>query len=353
MHIHDTSSFGFRILTGLAAFVIVVAGMKSAEPILVPFLLSVFIAIISAPPLFWLERHRVPVPIAVLIMISGIIIVMILIGMLAGASIKDFTHELPQYQSRLRVETSGIITWLGQRGIDLSNLNLQSVVDPGKAMGLAANMLNSFGGMLSDGLLIFFTVVFIMTEASSFPVKLRAIYGEQASLGIFDSFIVKVKNYMVIKTIISLLTGLMIAAWLAILGVDYPLLWGLTAFLFNYVPTIGSIIAAIPAILLALIQIGSGTALLAALGYIIINVIFGNIIEPRYMGRGLGLSALVVFLSLVFWGWVLGPIGMLLSVPLTMTVKIALDSHDDTRWLGILLDSESPTLSSEENPPDS
>lgn len=338
------SSFAFRVLTGLAAFVIVVAGMKSAEPILVPFLLSIFIAIISAPPLFWLEHRKVPVPIAVLIMISLIIITIILIGALVGASIKDFTRELPQYQTRLRTETAGLIVWLGQRGIDLSSFDLQRIIDPGKAMSLASNMLNSFGGMLSDGFLIFFTVIFIMTEASSFPIKLRAIYGEQASLGLFDHFLTKVKNYMAIKTVISLLTGLLITSWLAILGVDYPLLWGLLAFLFNYVPTIGSIIAAIPAVLLALIQIGTGTALLTALGYGVVNIIFGNVIEPRFMGRGLGLSALVVFLSLVFWGWVLGPIGMLLSVPLTMTVKIALDSHEDTRWLAILLDSERPLV---------
>lgn len=338
------SSFAFRVLTGLAAFVIVVAGMKSAEPILVPFLLSIFIAIISAPPLFWLERRKVPVPIAVLIMISLIIITIILIGALVGASIKDFTRELPQYQTRLRTETAGLIVWLGQRGIDLSSFDLQRIIDPGKAMSLASNMLNSFGGMLSDGFLIFFTVIFIMTEASSFPIKLRAIYGEQASLGLFDHFLTKVKNYMAIKTVISLLTGLLITSWLAILGVDYPLLWGLLAFLFNYVPTIGSIIAAIPAVLLALIQIGTGAALLTALGYGVVNIIFGNVIEPRFMGRGLGLSALVVFLSLVFWGWVLGPIGMLLSVPLTMTVKIALDSHEDTRWLAILLDSEHPLV---------
>lgn len=338
------SSFAFRVLTGLAAFVIVVAGMKSAEPILVPFLLSIFIAIISAPPLFWLERRKVPVPIAVLIMISLIIITIILIGALVGASIKDFTRELPQYQTRLRTETAGLIVWLGQRGIDLSSSDLQRIIDPGKAMSLASNMLNSFGGMLSDGFLIFFTVIFIMTEASSFPIKLRAIYGEQASLGLFDHFLTKVKNYMAIKTVISLLTGLLITSWLAILGVDYPLLWGLLAFLFNYVPTIGSIIAAIPAVLLALIQIGTGAALLTALGYGVVNIIFGNVIEPRFMGRGLGLSALVVFLSLVFWGWVLGPIGMLLSVPLTMTVKIALDSHEDTRWLAILLDSEHPLV---------
>jgi predicted PurR-regulated permease PerM len=140
-----------------------------------------------------------------------------------------------------------------------------------------------------------------------------------------------------LKTIFSLATGVAIWIWLAIIGVDFALLWGLVAFLLNYVPSIGSIIAAIPAILLALIQLGVGPAVLAGLGYVVVNVVFGSILEPRFMGRGLGLSTLVVFLSLVFWGWILGPVGMVLSVPLTMIVKIAMESNEDTRWIAVML----------------
>jgi len=144
-------------------------------------------------------------------------------------------------------------------------------------------------------------------------------------------------KYLAIKTIFSLATGILVGIWLFILGVDYPILWGLLAFLLNYVPNIGSIIAAIPACLVALIQLGPVYALSAALGYLVLNIAIGSILEPRFMGRGLGLSTLVVFLSLVFWGWVLGPVGMLLSVPLTMIVKIALEGRDDTRKMAILL----------------
>jgi len=125
-----------------------------------------------------------------------------------------------------------------------------------------------------------------------------------------------------------------------VVGVDYPVLWGVIAFFLNFVPNIGSIIAAIPALLLALVQLGPGGTAWAALGYLLANNLVGNVIEPRFMGKGLGLSSLVVFLSLVFWGWVLGTVGMFLSVPLTMTIKIALDSNDDTRWLAILLGPE-------------
>ena len=118
------------------------------------------------------------------------------------------------------------------------------------------------------------------------------------------------------------------------------MLWGVLAFLLNYIPNLGSIIAGTPAVLLAFIQFGLGRALVVAAGYVVINIVFGNMIEPKIMGQRLGLSTLTVFLSLVFWGWVWGPVGMILSVPLTMVVKIALESKTETRWIALLLGSE-------------
>ena len=138
---------------------------------------------------------------------------------------------------------------------------------------------------------------------------------------------------------ISLATGVLVAAWLRIVGVDYALLWGLLAFLLNYIPSIGSFIAAVPAVMLAFLQLGPGDGIVTAIGYLVINTVIGNFIEPRVMGEGMGLSTLVVFLSLIFWGWVLGPVGMLLSVPLTMIMKIALEASDETRWIAVLLGS--------------
>jgi predicted PurR-regulated permease PerM len=203
---------------------------------------------------------------------------------------------------------------------------------------MAANTLAGLSGLLTNVFMILLTVIFILLEASGFPQKLRTALGDpEESLGQFKSITESVNRYLAMKTIFSLATGVAVAIWLAILGVDFALLWGLVAFLLNYVPNIGSIIAAIPAVLLALIQLGVGPALLACLGYVVVNVVFGSILEPKFMGRGLGLSALVVFLSLVFWGWVLGPVGMVLSVPLTMIVKVALESHEDTQWIAVML----------------
>jgi predicted PurR-regulated permease PerM len=214
---------------------------------------------------------------------------------------------------------------------------------PGKIMKMVGNTLTGLSGLLSNVFLILLTVVFILLEAYAFPHKLRtALRNPEESLGRLSRFTESVNRYLAIKTLFSMLTGILIWIWLAVLGVKYALLWGLLAFLFNYVPNIGSFIAAIPAILMALIQLGVSSALLACLGYIVVNIAMGSLVEPRFMGRGLGLSTLVVFLSLVFWGWVLGPVGMLLSVPLTMIVKIALESSEETRWIAVIL-GPSPT----------
>jgi predicted PurR-regulated permease PerM len=330
-----------RLLLGAAAFVVLVAGMRAASELLVPFMLSVFIAIISAPPLFWLKRKGVPTPLAVIIVIVAIFIIAFGLGILVGSSVDDFAQNLPHYQSRLNTLFGGLTVWLGGLGIDIGDQGIVKALDPGAAMRLTSGILTGLSGALTNGFLIILTVIFILLEASSLPGKLHTALSEpEESLPHFEKFTRSIQRYMAIKTLLSLVTGSAIAVWLAIIGVDYPILWGLLAFLLNYVPNIGSIIAAVPAVLLALVQLGGGGAALTGAGYLVVNMVIGNMLEPKIMGRGLGLSTLVVFLSLVFWGWVFGPVGMLLSVPLTMTIKIALDSSEETRWISVLIGSE-------------
>jgi len=323
-----------------ACFVILVAGMRVATPILVPFLLSVFIVILCTPLLFWLQKKGVPETLAVLSILVGVIILFLVLAALVGASLNDFTRSLPEYQRRLAGETAGMIAWLKAHNVELSGRMVTDFFDPAKMMRLTAQMLSGLSGALANGLLILLTVVFMMLEASGFPRKLRmALDNADTALAGFSQFSLSVNQYIGIKTIFSLVTGIIIWLWLVILGVNHAILWGLLAFLLNYVPNIGSIIAAIPAVLLALVQLGPASAMLTAAGYAVVNVVVGSIIEPRFMGKGLGLSTLVVFLSLVFWGWALGMVGMLLSVPLTMIFKIALESSVETRWIAIMLGS--------------
>lgn len=328
----------FNLLLAAASFVVVVAGMKAASSILVLFLLAAFIAVICAPPLFWLQRKGVPRILALLLVIGMVLGVVLILGTIVGTSLNNFTRDWPSYQAKLHGQTVELFESLKDKGLNIDEEGFSEAFNPGSAMKLVTGILTGLGGVLTNGFLILFTVIFILLEASDFPVKLRAISpGQSKTLEFFSIFVANIKRYMALKTLISLVTGSAVAIWLSILGVDYPLLWGMLAFLFNFVPNIGSIISAIPAVLLAFLQLGPGSALLAALGYLVINVSMGNLIEPRVMGRGLGLSTLVVFLSLVFWGWVLGPVGMLLSVPLTMIAKIAFDSNEFTKPLAVLL----------------
>jgi predicted PurR-regulated permease PerM len=195
---------------------------------------------------------------------------------------------------------------------------------------------------VGDSLLIFFTVVFLLVEASTIPTKIRAILSDpDTTLERLSEFLSAVKQYLVIKSLTSLITGVIVTAWLFFLGVDFAVLWGSIAFFMNFVPYVGSIIAAVPVVFLAFLDAGVQDALLVAVGFLAINLVVGNLIEPRFMGRGLGLSTLVVFVSLIFWGWVFGPVGMFLSAPLTMLVKIALENDPRSRWIAILLSSGS------------
>ena len=326
-----------NVLISAAAFVVVVAGMQAAASLLVPFLLAAFIAILCLPPLNWLTARHVPVSVAVLIIALVMMLVGLLIGAFVGSSIADFSHNLPSYQERLKALTGGALNWLTGMGISISSQSVLDALDPSAAMGMAGNLLAGLGHALTNTFLILLTVIFLLIEAAALPHKWHAMGKHAPSMQGFETFVTSVGAYFSIKSWISLATGVFIAIWLAVIGVDYPILWGLVAFLFNFVPNIGSIIAAVPAILLALVQLGGGEALMVGVGYVIANVVMGNVVEPKFMGKGVGLSTLVVFLSLVFWGWVLGPVGMLLSVPLTMIIKLALESGEQTRWLAILL----------------
>ncbi len=338
MHDHTGFSGAARSIIILAAFVVVAAGIKTAESLMVTFLLSGFFAIICAPPFMFMLRKGVPDWLSLMIVVVGITAIQLLFITIIASSVTDFSRDIPLYQERLQQLFVNFVATMEGWGVDVPENVIKQHFDPGVVLKIAANTLGSLGGVLSNSFMIILTVIFMLFEGSNLPNKLQAAFGEDsAHMAHISRFLDNVKSYMTIKTVISLMTGLLIYIWLLVVGVDYALLWGLVAFLFNFVPNIGSIIAAVPAVLLALIQLGPLSAVFAGLGYLVANIVMGNVIEPRYMGRGLGLSTLVVFLSLVFWGWIMGPVGMLLSVPLTMLLKIAFESSDDTKWIAIIM----------------
>ena len=331
------------LLLSLAAFMVVVAGLRAASDLVVRFLLALFIAFICGPIFFWLQRKHFPKAAALIIVLLIILGFSAILGVFIGTSVNDFTRSLPTYQENFIRLIKGVISWLSAKGMDVPAKAILDIFNMNVIMNLVGSMLTTLTGMLSDSFLILLIVVFILLEVSTVPQKVLNIWGEESLTMVeLKKFAEGMQQYIAIKSIISIITGIIVGLALFLLGVDFALLWGVLAFLLNYIPTIGSILASIPPILLALIQLGWGHASLVLLLYLAINNIIGSIIEPRVMASSLGISPLVVLISVIFWGWVLGPIGMLLSVPLTMSIKIYLESRDSTRWLAIIL-SRSPS----------
>jgi predicted PurR-regulated permease PerM len=260
-------------------------------------------------------------------------------GVLVGGSVAGFTEAAPRYRERIELMAADALRWVSTQGIAVPQELTTEIVQPGRVMDLATTTLRGVAAVLSNLLLVSLTIVFIYLEAAGFPEKLQVAFGQSAAAERFAKIRHEINRYLGIKTLISLVTGSLVGSAMAIIGVDFPVLWGALAFLLNYIPNLGSIIAAVPPTLLAAVQLGPGHAIAVALVFAGVNATLGSFLEPYLLGRRLGLSTLVVFLSLIFWGWVWGPVGMLLSVPITMIIKIMLENSQDFRWIAVLLDA--------------
>jgi predicted PurR-regulated permease PerM len=323
-------------IAGILAILLVV---RYAQSIVVPFLLSLFIAIIMSVPVDLLRKRGMSVPIAVGIVALLTIVLEVLIAWMLGNTVSQFSEALPGYQARLNELLDGFSAWLLNKGINVADTGILAALDPKVALNFANTLMLGVGQVLSNAMLIMFTVLFMLLEAWTFPAKLNAMQGVRGGdvMAEIAKVIDSTKNYIVMKALTSLATGILVGLGLAWVGLDYAVLWGFLAFALNFIPNIGSILAAVPAVLLSLLQLGPVETLIVIAIYLGANTIIGSIIEPGLMGRRVGLSTLVVFLSLVFWGWLLGPVGMLLSVPLTMVIKFAAQASEQTQWLAVLL----------------
>lgn len=343
---------GLVWLIGLASVIVIVAGLKAAEAITIPIMLALFIAIISTPFLRMMTKHGVPSSLAVIIVLTVLIVFGGLLATVVSNSIDSFVRQLPHYQIRLQVMLTSLLPMMETLNLPVTREMLMEHVNPSNVMGTVGKALSAVGSLLTNVFLVVFIVIFLLMEEATFPRKIRAAMpNANFTLDAASGFMARVNKYLLIKTIISFITGTLVTVWLMFMGVDFPVLWGLVAMLMNFIPNVGSLIAAVPAVLLALVQLGFGDAAVVALGYVAINVVMGNLIEPRYMGKGLGLSPLVVFLSLLIWGWLFGPVGMFLSIPLTMIVKIALEQYEGTKWIAIMLGNDAPEPKEESEKP--
>jgi predicted PurR-regulated permease PerM len=339
---------GARALLTTACFVVVVAGMRAASEVLLPLLVAVFLSMLAIPPMRRLQRHRVPDWAAIAIVVTLSTVILGAITVVVGQSSTRFYEELPHYRDRLDEILASATAWLRGHELDVPDRDLSGWFDTARAMELAADTARGLLAAVSNLVLVIITMIFMLLEAQTFSRKWALMTRDPSAGGAgsggeggtaLSRASDQVHRYLATKAWLSLANGVAATIVCVACGVDVPLLWGLVALLFNFVPNIGSVLAAIPPVMLAAIDHGPLRALAVAAGYIALNVVIDNIVEPKVMGRRLGLSPLMVFVSLIFWGWVWGPVGMLLSVPLTVVLKIVLEHSADFRWLAIVLGS--------------
>lgn len=339
---------GRHLLTA-ASVVVVVAGLRAAGSLVLPILLAGFLAILSSPLLRWFRRRGLGVGVSVLLTVLAVFAVVAIFALMFSAAVAEAGAAAPAYidqlqqralEARDRLQASSLADYVALDRLDPASLvELVTNTFGGLVRGTVVGVASAF----SFATLVLLTMVFMLAEGAGFLDKLRlATRGrEDLDLSQFRQITHEVQHYLGLKTLMSAATGVLIFFLTWVLGLDFPLFWGLSAFVLNYVPTLGSIIAGVPAVLLAFLQHGFGLAGLVALAYLAVNVGIGNIVEIRLMGSRFRLSTLVVFLSLLFWGFIWGPLGMLLSVPLTRSLVIVLEHTTDQHWVRVLL-SRSP-----------
>ncbi len=324
-----------------AAGVIIIAGLKMGAPIINPILMAVFFSIIILQPIKWLKDKGVHSALSIIIVVFSLLIVFFAIGGAVKESIVEFSKNLPTYKKQLNDISESSITLLNGYGIDVTADSVASNINAGSAFSYASKFIGGVGGVFGQIVLLLLVAAFIIGEAASFPVKLKVILkNPTVSLDNITTISKNIRHYLGIKTVTGLIGGTSVAILLFVMHIQYAIVWGILVLLMRYIPNIGSIIAAIPIMLFVLIQDGLTGVLYVGIGYGLINFIIGQIIEPKFLAKGMNLSTLAVFLSLVFWGWTLGDVGMLLAVPITMAMKISFETRENSRWMAIMLGSE-------------
>lgn len=313
------------------------AGLSASGPYLGPIVLGAFLAILGSAPVLWLRARGLPTLVAVAL-VSAVLAssLFILVSALAN-SLHQVAAALPQYREPLAQLVVQINARLATLGVELRAGDVRAALDPSSLLYLATLSVRGLAGVVSAATLTLVCMIFVLLEAAHAPDKLREAFGSNATPLDLQQVMRAVQHYLVIKTITSSLTGLLIGLTCLFMGLDFALLWGVTAMLLNYIPYVGSIAAGLPAIALAAIQLSPGSSLYLTVAYLVINLSVSNLIEPFMMGKQLGLSPLVVLLSVVYWGAIWGPLGMLLAVPLTTSLRIAMEHSESLRWLAVLM----------------
>ena len=384
------SGSGLRILLSLASVVVIVMGLKGSAALFIPVMLGLFLALLSLPILNWLDERGLPRPLAVVATVLIDLLFLFVILFLLSGVIGDLQSKSADYAERMRKQAAHFSTTMDQQiarfgsfwtrtgdevpspvggtpdvnetpaGVPpavtlASEADLSTVLDTSfptfqelferywdsnrlVAMIGQFDVVSRFTSLASQSIFALIVMIFILSESGRYSHKVRDVLRVKGpDLSLFQNTSRDIQKYLAIKTVASAVTGILAAISCIIFRVDFPLLWGLVAFLFNYVPAIGSIFAAVPPVVLALIMHGFWPAAGVLTCYLVINFTIGNFLEPIFLGDRFGISTVIVVLSVLFWGFIWGPVGMLLAVPLTMLVKVMLDNNSDLRWISAFM----------------
>ena len=322
-----------------ASLIVIIAGMKLGRDLLIPIVLAAFLAIISLPIVHFLQRRRVPAWLAILLTLTLMLALVGGISLVVIDSVTNLASNLEVYQAKLDEAFGHLKGWLETKwGLEFAVRTAREPLDPAVLLDHVRTYASMGVSALTAVAFVVLLAVFMLFESVGLPDKIRLAIGvPDAELAEGQHMIQQIYGYLGVKTVISAVTGALFALALYFVGVPNPALWGFLAFLFNYIPNIGSVLAAIPPVLVGLAEGGLGMATGVVISNLVVNQVMGNVVEPKVTGDRLGLSPLVVFLSLFFWSWLWGPVGMFLSVPLTMIVKILMENGASTRTWALLL----------------
>ncbi|VYU06421.1 AI-2E family transporter [Metakosakonia massiliensis] len=329
---------GLHILLKLACLVVILAGIHAAADIIVQLLLALFFAIVLNPLVTWFVRRRFKRPVAITIVVIVMLIVLTALFAVLAASMNEFLTMLPKYNREFTRKFLQLQEMMPFLHLHVSPERMIQRMDSERVMTFATTLMTQLSNAMASIVLLVMTVVFMLFEVRHVPYKMRfALNNPQIHIAGLHRALKGVSHYLALKTLLSLWTGVIIWAGLTLMGIQFALMWGVLAFLLNYVPNIGSVISAIPPMIQALLFNSVYECLLVGALFLVVHMVIGNILEPRMMGHRLGMSTLVVFLSLLVWGWLLGPVGMLLSVPLTSVCKIWMETTKGGSKLAIML----------------
>jgi AI-2 transport protein TqsA len=325
-----------RVMLFLAATVVVLVGMRLGSPILSPILFAVVLSLLFSPIYSWLRRHRVPTPLALVLMLAGLTVLFGGIFLLLGVSITRFSGDIGSYTGQLNGQLANFQQLA--KSLGLSNVDIRDAVKPSALTGAIGAVLGGLAGFLSDIFLILLITLFLLAEGPAMMGRLRASAGaDHPQLKSMMTFGHSVVRQLGLRAIVNLFTAAGVVILLWVLGVDYPLMWGILTFFLSFIPWIGLPIAVAPAVVLALAEYGLDRALLVIAGVVVINVAAENILSPMLMGRGLSLSPTVLFVGFIFWAWLLGGPGAFLAAPLTIFVSLIFQTFPETRWIASLM----------------